>query len=90
LFASGWSASFADAIAIAARDRKTRLGAKVSVEAEVDLNLGEDGYSLSSRLKVTIQGLDRVIAKNLIDEAERICPYSKATRNNIEVTIELI
>jgi osmotically inducible protein OsmC len=90
LFAAGWSASFADAIAIAARNRKIMLGAKVSVEAEVDLNLGEDGYSLSSRLTVTIQGLDRVIAKTLIDEAEKICPYSKATRSNVEVTIELI
>ena len=90
LFAAGWSASFADAIEIVARKRKITLGAKVSVEAEVDLNLGEDGYTLSSRLTVTIQGLDRVIAKNLIDEAEKVCPYSKATRSNVEVTIELV
>jgi lipoyl-dependent peroxiredoxin len=90
LFASGWSASFANAIALAARKRKIALPARVSIDAEINLNLGEGGYFLSARLNVRLPGLERNVAKDLVDEAEEICPYSKATRGNIEVTIKLI
>ena len=89
LFAAGWSASFANAIALAARKRKIALPADVSIDAELDLNLGDGGYFLSIRLNVTLPGLERNVAKVLVDEAEEICPYSKATRGNIEVTIRL-
>ncbi|MGA2999599.1 organic hydroperoxide resistance protein [Bradyrhizobium sp.] len=89
LFAAGWSASFANAIIIAARKRKIALPAKISIDAEVDLTLGRGGYSLSARLNVKIPGLERSVAKELVDEAEKICPYSKATRGNIEATIKL-
>ena len=90
LFAAGWSASFANAIALAARKRNIALPAKVSIDAEVDLNLGDGGYFLSTRLNVRIPDLERSAAKDLIDEAVEICPYSKATRGNIEVVIKLI
>jgi lipoyl-dependent peroxiredoxin len=90
LFAAGWSASFATAIALAARKRKIALPAKVSIDAEVDLNRGDGGYFLSTRLNVRIPDLERNVAKDLVDEAEEICPYSKATRGNIEVAIKLI
>jgi osmotically inducible protein OsmC len=89
LFAAGWSASFANAIALAARKRKIMLPAKVGIAAEVDLNLGENGYSLSARLNVRLPGLERNVAKDLVEEAEKICPYSKATRGNVGVTINL-
>ena len=89
LFAAGWSASFANAIALAARKRKIALPADVSIDAELDLNLGDRGYFLRTRLNVTLPGLERNVAKVLVDEAEEICPYSKATRGNIEVTIRL-
>ena len=89
LFAAGWSASFANAIALAARKRKIALPADVSIDAELDLNLGDGGYFLRTRLNVTLPGLERNVAKVLVDEAEEICPYSKATRGNIEVTIRL-
>ena len=90
LFAAGWSASFANAIALAARKRKIALPAKVSLDAEVDLNLGDGGHFLSTRLNVRLPGLEGNVAKDLVDEAEKICPYSKATRGNIGVTIKLI
>jgi lipoyl-dependent peroxiredoxin len=90
LFAAGWSTSFAAAIMLAARKRKIALPAKVSIDAEVDLNLGDSGYFLSTRLNVTIPGLEPNVAKQLVDEAEKICPYSKATRGNMEVTIKLV
>ncbi len=90
LFAAGWSASFASAMALAARKRNIPLPAEVRIDAEVDLNLGDDGYFLGSRLKVRLPGLDRGVAKDLVEEAQKNCPYSKATRGNIEVTIKLI
>jgi lipoyl-dependent peroxiredoxin len=90
LFAAGWSASFADAIAIAARRNNIALPGKVSIDAEVDLNLGDRGTFISARLYVTLPGLERDVAKKLLDEADEICPYSKATRGNIDVAIELV
>ena len=91
LFASGWSASFENAIALAARKRKIALPADMSIDAEVDLNLGDGGYFLSTRLNVRLPGLERHLAKDLIDRSrERSAPYSKATRGNIEVTIKLV
>jgi lipoyl-dependent peroxiredoxin len=90
LFAAGWSASFANAIALAARKREIALPDNVSIDAEVDLNLGDGGCFLSTRLNVRLPGLQRGVAKHLVDEAEEICPYSKATRGNIEVTIKLV
>ena len=90
LFAAGWSASFENAIALAARKRKIGLPAEVIIDAEVDLNLGNGDYFLSARLNVSLLGLARNVAKALVDEAEKICPYSKAARGNIEVAIKLI
>ncbi len=89
LFAAAWSACFESAIALAARKRKIALPAVVSIDAEVDLNLGHSGYFLSTRLNVRLPGLERNVAKHLLEEAEEICPYSKAIRANIEVTINL-
>ena len=90
LFAAGWSACFESAIALAARNRKIVLPAEVSIYAEVDLNLGEGGYFLSARLDVRLPGVERNVARALVDEAHEICPYSKATRGNIEVAINLV
>jgi osmotically inducible protein OsmC len=90
LFAAGWSACFESAIALAARKREIALPAEVSIHAEVDLNLRDGGYFLSARLNVMLQGLERNVAKALVDEAHEICPYSKATRGNIGVTIKLV
>ncbi len=90
LFAAGWSASFENAIALGARQRNIVLPAEASIEAEVDLNLGEGGYFLRARLNVRLPGLQRDVAQALLDEAAEICPYSKATRGNIDVTIKLV
>ena len=69
---------------LAARKRKITLPAKIGIDAEVDLNLGDSGYFLGTRLNVTILGLERSVAKGLVDEAENICPFSRATRGNME------
>ncbi|QJP13837.1 organic hydroperoxide resistance protein [Starkeya sp. ORNL1] len=90
LLAAGWSASFASAIVSAAHERKLTLPAGVSISAEVDLNLGDDGYSLSTRLNVALPGVEHEAARALIEQAHDICPYSKATRGNVEISINLL
>jgi Ohr subfamily peroxiredoxin len=90
LFAAGWSASFASAISIAARKGNIELPANVGIDAEVDLNFGRSGYFLSIRINVRLPALERSVAEELTDEAEKICPYSKATRGNVEVTVTLV
>jgi osmotically inducible protein OsmC len=90
LFAAGWSACFENAIALAARKRKITPPADVTIDAEVDLNLADGGYFLSARLNVSLPGVEREIAETLVKEAEKICPYSKATRGNIDVAINLV
>jgi osmotically inducible protein OsmC len=90
LFAAGWSACFESAIALAARKRKIALPADVAIDAEVDLNLADGGYFLRARLTVSLPGVEREAAQALVDEAHQICPYSKATRGNIDVAINLV
>jgi len=90
LFAAAWSACFESAIALAAQKRKTVLPRGIAVDAEVDLNIADDGHFLSARLNVSLPGIDSTTAQGLVDEAHDICPYSKATRGNIEVVISLV
>ena len=90
LFAAGWSACFESAIGLAARKRKITLPADVAIDAEVDLNLADGGYFLRARLNVSLPGVEREVAQALVDEADQICPYSKATRGNIDVAINLV
>jgi Ohr subfamily peroxiredoxin len=90
LLAAGWSACFESAIALAARNRKIALPADPAIDAEVDLHLGDAGYFLSARLNVSLPGIERSVAQSLVDEAHRICPYSKATRGNIDVAINVV
>lgn len=90
LFAAAWSACFESAIDLAARKRKIVLPAGMAVDAEVDLNVGDDGQFLSARLNISLPGIDRTTAQALIDEAHEICPYSKATRSNIDVALNLV
>jgi len=90
LFAAGWSACFESAIGLVARQKKIALPAEVAIDAEVDLNLGDGGYFLSARLNVSMPGVARDVAQALLNEAHQICPYSKATRGNIDVAINLV
>jgi Ohr subfamily peroxiredoxin len=90
LFAAGWSACFESAIGVAARKRRVALPADLTIDAEVDLHLGDGGYFLSARLNVSLPGIARDVARALVDEADQICPYSKATRGNIDVAINLV
>ena len=90
LLAAAWSACFETAIELAAQRRKITLPAGVMIDAEVDLNVVDSGHFLSVRFNVSLPGVKRAAAHGLIDEAHRTCPYSKATRGNMEVAIRLI
>jgi osmotically inducible protein OsmC len=90
LFAAGWSAGLERAIALAARKRKIILPADVAIDAEVDLNLADGDYVLGARLTVSLPGIGREVAQALVNEAQQICPYSKATRGNVDVAIKLM
>jgi Ohr subfamily peroxiredoxin len=90
LFAAGWSACFIGAMQVAAGQLKVKLPAETAVDAEVDLASASGGYLLQARLNVSLPGLDRDIAQSVVDAAHQICPYSKATRGNIDVEINLV
>ena len=90
LFAVGWSACFTSAIKIVAAKKKVKLPSDMAIDAEVDLCSGQDGYSLRARLNVSLPGLEREVAQSLLDGAHQTCPYSKATRGNIDAEINLI
>lgn len=86
LFAAGWSTCFTSAIHIAAHRRKVTLPPGFVIDAEVDLSLVEGAYTLSARLNVSLPGLPQEVAQALADEAHTLCPYSRATHGNVDVT----
>jgi lipoyl-dependent peroxiredoxin len=90
LFAAGWSACFEGAMGLAALTMKVALPADMAIDAEVDLCLADGAYFLQARLNVTLPGLERELAQALVDAAHQTCPYSKATRGNIDVVINLV
>jgi Ohr subfamily peroxiredoxin len=90
LFAAGWSACFIGAMGLAAGKRKLKLPTDTAVDAEVDLGTTEGAYFLQARLKVSLPGLDRELAQAIVEEAHQTCPYSKATRGNIDVELALV
>lgn len=89
LFAAGWSACFLSAIGAAAAERKLRISDQSTIDAEVDLAKGDDGYSLRARLHVSLPGIERDVAEALVARAHETCPYSKATHGNIDVVTSL-
>jgi osmotically inducible protein OsmC len=90
LFAAGWSSCLFSALKIEAAKRKIRFPADAAIDAEVDLCLTDDAYTLQARLNISLPGLERDVAQELADAGHQICPYSKATHGNINVETNLI
>ena len=90
LFAAGWSACFIGAMGIAAGKLNIKLPAETAVDAEVDLCNADGEYSLQARLNVRLPGIDAETAKKITEMAHQTCPYSKATRGNIDVEINIL
>jgi osmotically inducible protein OsmC len=91
LFAAGWSACFEGAMGLVARKMKVTLPPDTAIDAEVDLKLTDGtAYSLGVRFNISLPGIDRASAQALVDGAHETCPYSKATRGNIDLVINLV
>ena len=90
LFAAGWSACFEGAMGVVARKMKIALPADTAIDAEVDLCQTDGAYFLRARLNISLPGLERDVAQALADAADEVCPYSKATRGNIDVVITVV
>ncbi|MBL0077286.1 MAG: organic hydroperoxide resistance protein [Rhodocyclaceae bacterium] len=90
LFAAGYSACFIGAMKAVAGMQKIALPADLAIDASVDLGSVGKGYGIAARLNVSLPGMDRAAAQALVDAAHQVCPYSNATRGNIDVTITLI
>ncbi len=90
LFAAGWSACFEGALGLAAGARKIALPKDTAIDAEVDLCQEDGSFFLQARLNVSLPGLSPDVARQLLSDAHATCPYSKATRGNIAVEINLV
>jgi osmotically inducible protein OsmC len=89
LFAAGYSACFIGAMKAVAGKMKVTLPQDLAVDAEVDLGPIPNAYGIAVRMNVSLPGMDREAAQGLIDAAHKVCPYSNATRGNIDVAIKL-
>ncbi len=90
LLAAGWSACFQGAMGIAARQMKIVVPSGTSVDAEIDLILTDGAYSLGARLNVSVPGLPRDVVQSLIDAAHQTCPYSKALKGSIPISLNVV
>jgi len=90
LFAAGYAACFHSAMQAVARQEKVKLGDS-SVGARVGIGgNGQGGFALEVTLEVVVPGLDQDAAQDLAQKAHQVCPYSNATRGNIEVTLSVV
>ena len=90
LFASGYSACFIGALKFVAGAQKIALPADVSINASVGIGQIPQGFGIEVALEVSIPGMDRAAAEALVAKTHEVCPYSNATRDNIEVTITIV
>jgi len=87
LFACGYAACFGSALEFVAKENKVTIE-DAQVQADVTLNKDESGFFISVTLNVSLPGLAKDAAAKLVEAAHQVCPYSKATRGNIEVTLK--
>jgi osmotically inducible protein OsmC len=90
MLAAGWSACFIGAMGLAAQKMQVALPKDTAVDAEIDLVTADGAYFLQARLNVSVPGVDTEVAQALVDAAHQTCPYSKATRGNIDVVITVV
>lgn len=89
LFAAGYSACFIGAIKFVAARDKIALPQDVAIDGSVGIGAIPNGFGIEVELKISLPGMDRAAAQALIEKAHVVCPYSNATRNNIDVTLTL-
>ncbi|HQS32701.1 MAG: organic hydroperoxide resistance protein [Polaromonas sp. 39-63-203] len=87
LFAAGYSACFLGAMKAVAGMKKIALPEDTSIDASVDLGKIPNAYGIAVRMEISLPGMERSAAQDLVDAAHQVCPYSNATRGNIDVTL---
>ena len=91
LFAAGWSNCFTSAMKIASAKMKVKFPPDHTLDAEVDLCLDEkDTYFLRARFNISLPGVEHDVAQSIVDMAHHLCPYSRVTRGNIDVQLNLV
>ena len=90
LFAAGYSACFMGALKHVAGMKNLSVPADASINASIDIGPIPAGFGISARLAISLPGMDRAVAQDLVDTAHQVCPYSNATRGNIDVELTLI
>lgn len=90
MLGAGWSACFIGAMGRAAQTLGVKVPKDVSVDAEIDLVTRDNAFFLQARLDIRLPGVAPEVAQSLADAAHQICPYSKATRGNIDVTLRVV
>lgn len=90
LFAAGYGACFLSALQHVARARKTHLPADTGLVVDVSLGKNGEAFALSAALEVHLPGMDRAQAEGLVAQAHQTCPYSNATRHNIDVALTVV
>ena len=90
LFAAGYSACFLGALKFVAGQQKIRLPEDASITGHVGIGPIPTGFGIEAQLDISIPGIDRKIAEDLVEKAHQVCPYSNATRGNIDVTFKVI
>ena len=93
LFAAGYSACFIGAMKAVAGSQKIKLPAEVSITADVSIGpmTGKPGaFGISVALAVSVPGMERAAAEALVKTAHEVCPYSNATRGNIDVALSVV
>ena len=89
-FGAAWSGCFIGAIGVAAAQKKVALPETPTIDATIDLLMDGTGLFLRAKLDVIVPGIDIELARELAHLAHQICPYSKATRGNIEVEVNVL
>ena len=90
LFASGYAACFLGALKFAASKEKVAIPADTTVQATVGIGEIPGGFGLDVALAVKIPGMDKAKAEDLVAKAHQVCPYSNATRNNVDVRLSVV
>ena len=90
LFAAGYSACFLGAMKLVAGQQKVALPADTSIAADVGIGQIPNGFGIQVALHVTIPGMDKTAAMKIVEAAHQVCPYSNATRGNIEVALDVV
>ena len=90
LFAAGYSACFMSAMGFVAGKEKIKLPADAKINGRVGIGPIPQGFGFQVELKVSLPGIDQATAQSLVDKAHQVCPYSNATRGNIDVKINIV